>query len=89
MPISDKFASFFGWLSGLCLNLVPFIPPWAQPVAAIVVVLFLASLILIANGLKDPAGWLLDTSTLVTTITIAVIGWKLTEQQDAHNSTVI
>jgi hypothetical protein len=84
MSIQDKLASFFVCLSGLCTKLVAFIPPWA-PLAAIIVFLFLVSLILLATGHKDPAGWLLDTSTLFTTITIAVIGWKLTNKQDKHN----
>lgn len=57
--------------------------------------MFLASLVLLKQGLKEGkkqenlAQWLLDTSTLFTTITIALIGWTLAIQQDQHNSNVM
>lgn len=73
------------------MKLVPFISvvPFIGAIG-----LFLASLVLLTQLLKEArkgnlAQWLLDTSTLFTTITIAFIGWNLTIQQDKHNSEVM
>lgn len=52
-----------------------------------VICLFGASAKLL-NSDKDRAGWLLDTSTLLTTAIIGVIGVYLTLEQALHNEEV-